>query len=104
MEINTKTATTNEIRKMGVLIIAATELGMDVSGYGYADVNLTSGNTFLYLEDYPFTLYIPPCGEDEIYAMWTSGWTGEEETLNINGETLSSLHQWCNELNNAVEV
>ena len=103
MEINTKEVSANEIRKIGVLITAAAELGMDVSGYGFADVNKSSGNTYLWLEDYPFTLYIPPCGDDEIYAMWTNYVNGDEEEININGETLGSLYEWCKELDETVE-
>ena len=103
METNTKLTCDNEIRKVGVLITTATKLGMIISGYGFADVNASSGNTYLWLEDYPFTLYIPPCGEDEVYAVWTNSYDGDEEEININGETLDSLCEWCDKLNNAVE-
>ena len=48
----------NALRKVALLITKASDLGMDISGYGEAAENQHSGNVYLWLEDYPFTLFI----------------------------------------------
>ena len=39
----------NATRKIGLLITQASVLGMDLSGFGVADENTTSGNVYLWL-------------------------------------------------------
>lgn len=87
----------NATRKVGLLIVKASELGMDLSGYGFADENCNSGNVYLWLEDYPFTLYIG-LGSDTIYALWTNPNDGEEIETEIEGKTLSELEDWAAQL------
>ena len=87
----------NATRKIALLITKASELGMDVSGYGEASENSTSGYVYLWLEDYPFTLFIRPCGDDEIEALWTNYENGEEIETDVDDMTLEELHQWCND-------
>ena len=97
---------------MGALAYAASVLGMDVNAKGHIGVSPSCGNTYLWLEDYPFTLFIPPCVDDypfsrdipphddyKIYALWVAYDHGAGEEININGETLSSLCEWGNKLN-----
>jgi len=80
MQITSDTMCANEIRKAALLITKAAEIGMDISGYGHSAANPYSGNTYLWLEDYPFTLYIGPSGGDTIFAVWSNPDNGEEET------------------------
>ena len=101
MEINTNLCA-NATRKIALLITKASDLGMDISGYGMADENNNSGNVYLWLEDYPFTLYIG-LGSDEIYASWSNPNDGEEEETEVKGKSLSDLEDWANQLYKASE-
>jgi len=88
----------NVTRKIGLLITQASVLGMDLSGFGVADENTTSGNVYLWLEDYPFTLYIG-LGSDRIYACWSNPDNGDEEVIEVTSDMgLDYLIQWCDEL------
>jgi hypothetical protein len=102
MEI-TSNLCANATRKIGLLITKASELGMNISGYGDAGENSTSGNVYLWLEDYPFTLYIG-LGSDTIYANWSSPKYGDEEDIDIEGMTLFDIEAWAIDLYNSVEV
>ena len=92
----------NATRKIGLLITAASELGMDISGYGFADENQSSGNVYLWLEDYPFTLYIG-LGSDDIYASWSNPENGDEEEIEIAGLSLADLDAWAMDLYNQIK-
>jgi len=87
----------NATRKIALLIIKASELGMDISGYGVADENNMSGNVYLWMEDYPFTLFIT-LGSDTIYAMWSDPENGEEHDIDVDKMGLSEIENWCDEL------
>jgi hypothetical protein len=93
----------NATRKIGLLITKASELGMDVSGYGFADENNTSGNVYLWLEDYPFTLYIG-LGSDTIYALWSNPNDGEEVEIDVAGMPLHELEDWAQRLYNQADA
>lgn len=104
MEINTKRLSANEVRKVALLITKASDLGMDICGNGFADVNPHSGNVYLWLEDYPFALYIAPCGEDDIYANWINPYDGEEHDRRVCHSTdINKLHTWCARLQDEAE-
>ena len=76
---------------------------MDVGGYGFADENQMSGNVYLWLEDYPFTLYIG-LGTDTIYAVWTNYNNGDEEEIEVSSSMqLDDLLQWCDKLEASME-
>jgi hypothetical protein len=98
MEINTEKMDANEKRKISLLLSKVRNLGMDTSGYGHGAVNQSSGNVWVWLEDYPFTLYIPPCGDDDIYAVWIDPYDGEEHEVLAQGKTLAQLIAWCDSL------
>jgi hypothetical protein len=70
---------------------------MDVSGYGFADENKNSGNVYLWLEDYPFTLYIGSSCDEEIMALWSNPEDGGELETEAKGKTLIDLHDFCKE-------
>lgn len=93
----------NALRKSALLITKASDLGMDVSGYGEVTENQYSGNVYMWLEDYPFTLYIG-LGSDTIYASWTNPNNGEEEEIDIDGMALHELESWAIDLYNSVEA
>jgi hypothetical protein len=92
----------NAVRKIGLLITKAAELGMQLDGYGFADENKNSGNVYLWLEDYPFSLYIG-LGSDNIYANWSNPNDGEEIDLDTSKMNLSQLEDWAYALYTNVE-
>jgi hypothetical protein len=93
----TQNLCSNALRKVGLLITAAADLGMDLSSYGEAAENQNSGNVYLWLEDYPFTLYIG-LGSYEIYANWSNSINGEEQDVMLGRRTLTELCDWANNL------
>ncbi len=98
MEINTEKMDANEKRKISLLLSKVRNLGMVNSGYGCCSVNQSSGNVWVWYEDYPFTLYIPPCGDDDIYAVWIDPYDGEEHEVLAQDKTLAQLIAWCDSL------
>ena len=92
----------NANRKIGLLITKASELGMDVSGYGMADENQNSGYVYIWLEDYMFTLYIG-LGSDDVSALWTNMNDGEETEIEVGSQSLADLESWANSLYDQAE-
>ena len=90
----------NAVRKIGLLITKASDLGMDIGGYGFADENQNSGNVYIWLEDYSFTLFIS-LGSDEIYALWSDANNGEEHETEVGNMSMRDLYDWCEELETA---
>ena len=101
MEIKSNSCN-NVTRKIGLLILKASDLGMDLSGYGFADENTNSGNVYLWLEDYDFTLYIG-LGSDTVYALWTNPEDGEEIETDTENMTLWDLEHWAQKLAHEAE-
>lgn len=93
----------NELRKSALLITEASRLDMDISGYGEIGVNQSNGNVYLWLEDYPFALFIDLSGDDAIQACWTDYNNGHEEFTETANMRLDDLYQWV-EYNEAVAV
>ena len=91
-------------RKKAIFILGLAEnnLDMDCSGYGELAVNPNSGYTYLWLEDYPFTLYMPiDCAlvKTDVVALWTNPEDGEEIEYELKNETtLDDLINWCETL------
>jgi hypothetical protein len=102
MEI-TSNLCSNATRKIGLLITKASDLGMDISGYGIADENKNSGYVYLWLEDYMFTLYIG-LGSDSIYASWSNPNNGEEEETDTDNKSLDELESWASNLYDQAEA
>ena len=91
-----------ERSKSCFLIETAQNLGMNVSGYGELAVNPNSGYTYLWLEDYSFTLYMPISCElkkSDVYVLWTNPETGEEieESLSEFSD-LDDIYNWIETL------
>ena len=93
-----------ELEKAIFLQKTAVDLGMDLTGYGEVSVNPNSGYTYLWLEDYQFTLYMPVNCElkkTQVYALWSNPENGEEIEMPLkNKTTLSMLESWCQNLDN----
>ena len=97
----TQNLCSNALRKVALLITKASDLGMDISGEGEAAENQNSGAVYLWLEDYPFTLYIGLGGVDTVYALWDSCEGASDQVIKITGETLRSLTRWAEDLSDA---
>jgi hypothetical protein len=96
MEI-AKDLCSNELRKAAILITKASQLGMTLNSYGNIGVNQNNGNVYMWLEEYPFSLFID-LGDDTIQACWSSFESGCEEIIDVNSQTLYELEQWCENL------
>lgn len=75
------------------LIQKAAKLGMDLDGYGELAYNSTYGNTYLWLEDYMFTLYISDF-DNTVKALYSCSYDGEEWERNA-GNSLDKLEDWA---------
>lgn len=84
----------NAYRKIAKILTKASELGMDLSGDGYADENTSSGHVYLTMTDYNFTLFIS-LSSDDIHALWYSTYDGEEIEIPVGKMGLEELHLWA---------
>lgn len=91
-----------DIVKSSKLIIYAARLELDPSGYGELAKNPNTGNVYLWLEDYPFTLFID--FNLDLQACWSNPETGEEHFKTVNTRTtLNSLKKWIKSLEEKLE-
>jgi hypothetical protein len=86
-------------RKKAIFILSVAEsLGMNTSRFGELAVNQSSGYTYLWLEDYSFTIYMPITCElkkEEVVALWSCSEDGEEIEFNLKeNTTLKELEDW----------
>jgi hypothetical protein len=104
MKTNYETMTSWEIEKASYLIITAKQLGMDLQCYGEVAVNQYSGYTYIWLEDYDFTLYMPINCElkrEDVYVLYTDSETGEETEESLKHfETLKDIYEFINTIKN----
>jgi hypothetical protein len=73
---------------------------MNTEGYGMLAVNPNSGYTYLWLDDYEFTLYMPIYCElqtSDVYALYSCPIDGEEEEIELGNKTLAELEEWAQE-------
>lgn len=88
-----------ERKKAVYLLHLAETLGMNTSGYGELTVNPNSGHTYLWLEEYDFTLYLPITCElqkSDVLALWTNPNDGEEREIELaESTTLEDLERWA---------
>jgi hypothetical protein len=96
MQIN-ENLCNNAYHKIAKLLTKAVDLGMDLSGDGYADENKSSGHVYLAMLDYNFTLFIS-LGSDEVQALWFSSVDGEEIEIEVGEMSLSDLETWASDL------
>jgi hypothetical protein len=102
MQIN-ENLCNNAYRKIAKILTKASDLGMDLSGYGEANENKNSGHVYLYLENYNFTLFIS-LGSDEIQALWFSSVDGNEIEIEVGNMSLSDLEAWASNLDIQAEA
>src|SRR5271169_5277379 len=102
MDINYSKMCQWEIEKAVYLQKTAIDLGMKLDGGGEVSVNSGSGYTYIYLEDYSFTLYMPiNCDliKTDVYALWANPEDGEEIEMALKKKTtLVDLEKWVAKL------
>lgn len=87
-----------ERQKAMYLIQIAEQLGMEIDSYGELGVNPNSGNTYLWLEDYQFCLYMPincELTKSDIWVNYSSPENGEEFEIQLSKKSLSELEGWA---------
>ena len=96
-----------EREKAMFLVKVAKDLDMDTEGYGIIDVNPNSGYTYLWLENYNFTLFMPiNCDlvKNDVYALWTNSNNGDEIEKSLKEDTtLKELEEWTEKLERLVK-
>jgi hypothetical protein len=87
-----------ELTKAIYLVQSAKELEMNLNTYGEISVNPNSGYTYLWSEDYPFSLYMPiqcELSKDDIYVLYTNMENGEEtEEVLSEFKDLKDIYNW----------
>ena len=82
--------------------IAENKLNMNLNGYGEIGVNNNTGYTYLWCEDYNFTLYMAiNCNliESDVYVLYTDFTDGEETEESLaNFDNLEQIYDWCEEI------
>jgi hypothetical protein len=90
-----------ERQKAIYLLQIAEELGMDTNGYGELSVNPNSGYTYLWLDEFPFTLYMSihcELTKNDVYVMYTDFNNGDEIEITLDDNTLDDLYRWVSSL------
>ena len=86
MEIDLSKMCDWERKKAVYLLGIAEDLGMNTSRYGQLAVNPNSGYTYLWLEDYNFSLFMPiecELKKSDVLAIWSCLECGKEEEINL---------------------
>lgn len=101
MELNKINEMCDWERKKAIFLMGiAEELGIDTTGCGEVAVNPNSGYTYLWSENYNFTLYMPINCElvkKDVYALWTNLEDRHEEETSIEGMDLKDIEEWAEE-------
>jgi hypothetical protein len=104
MKTNYETMTSWEIEKASYLILTAKELGMKLDCYGEVSVNPNSGYTYIWLEDYEFTLYMPincDLQREDVYVLFTDFETGEETEESLaEFQDINDIYKFINTIKN----
>lgn len=104
MHTNFETMTSWEIEKAAYLTLTAKELGMRLDSYGELSVNSSSGYTYIWLEDYEFSLYMPINCElqrKDIYVNYSDPITGEETEESLEHfESLKDINEFIKSIQN----
>ena len=100
MKYTIKTQNAKQAKNAGRLLVLAADLDMDVSGYGELGYNNAFGNTYLWLEDYQFILFISDY-DDTMKALYSCFVDGKETEFCIDENTdLETLEAWAENLYN----
>jgi hypothetical protein len=90
-----------ERRKAMFLLETAESLGMNTNSYGKLGVNQNSRYTYLWLEDYNFTLYVPincDLTRSDVWILHTNIYDGEETKTTLDNMTLKDIYSWVDSI------
>jgi hypothetical protein len=97
-----------ELTKAIYLVKQAKVLGMALNGYGEIDVNPNSGYTYLWSEDYPFTLYMEiDCrlNEHDIWVLYTDSDNGDEIEKRLSEfEDIDAIYTWIDLMEESKQI
>jgi len=106
MKANFEKMTKWELEKAMYILVQAKELGMDMACYGELDVNPNSGYTYLWLEDYDFSLFMPincDLKRKDVYMLYTDFETGEETKESLEHfENIEDIYEFINTIKNEI--
>jgi hypothetical protein len=103
MEININKMCNWERKKSIYLMeIAENKLNMDLSEYGFCDVNQSNGNVYIWLENYPFSIYLPincELTESDVIVLYTDNNHGDETELTLdNFDDIDDIYKWIEKI------
>lgn len=85
-----------EREKALFLIETAENLGMELDSFGEIGVNQHSGYTYIWSENYPFTLFMPINCEltrDDVFVLFTNFDNGDEEEIILGDMSLDDIYE-----------
>ena len=97
-----------EMTKALFILSVANVMEINLSSYGELAVNNNSGYTYLWLEDYGFTLYMPincKLEKSEIYVSFLSNLNNDEiERPLTEFDNLYKIEKWIEQLQKVEKV
>jgi hypothetical protein len=105
MEINLNKMCSWERKKAIYLMdVAENKLNMDLSDYGFCDVNQSNGNVYIWSESYPFSLYLPincELTESNVIVLYTDSHHGDETEQWLNNfNDIDDIYKWIEKIEN----
>lgn len=100
MDFKSENMVTWERKKAVYLMEVAEDLGMDTSSYGTLAVNPNSGYTYLWLEDYNFTLYMEincKLCRDDVWVSIYNFDNGDEAETELGNMDMEEIQEWIEE-------
>ena len=76
------------------LIKEAVRLDWDLTGYGSIGYNTIHGNTYIWSENEPYSLFISYFNEPKIQACWSNPENGNEIFINTENMNAHELDHW----------
>ena len=102
MEIKINDMCSWERKKAIFLMDVAEDLGISLKDYGEVAVNKNSGYTYLWSEDYNFSLYMHincELQKSDINALWSCSECGEEISISLkDSDTLEDIEENINQI------
>lgn len=93
-----------ELEKALYLIKVAKDLNMQLGEFTIVDVNNTTGNVYLWDENYMFSLYMPincELQKSDVYVLYTDFDNGDEIEIDLADITnVDEIEYWINDIEN----
>lgn len=92
-----------EREKAIYLMQVANDLDYDFNEFGEINVNQSSGNVYLWSENYTYCLFMPincELSREYVYASYSDPDDGEEFEFQISTNNLDDVEAWIEEIQN----